>query len=109
MPYMSPNKEYPRYPGDIQLEHPEWSVEAPLPEGWVFVEDTTPPSTGLGQTLYVGEPEQIDGIWKQSWLVRDLTPEELEIIDAPRTAKEKLVSLGFSEAEILAIFQNRMF
>jgi hypothetical protein len=109
MPYISPNNQYPRYPGDIQIVSPGWVVGDPLPEGWIFVEETPTPEIQEGQTFYSGEPEQIDGIWKQSWIVRDLTEEELAIANAPTTAREKLASLGFSEAEILAIFQNRPF
>lgn len=109
MPYMSPSGEYPRYPGDIQIISPEWEVGDQLPEGWVFVEETPIPEIEEGQTFYAGEPEEIDGIWKHTWQVRDLTAEELAVMNAPITARQKLVSLGFSDAEIMAIFQNRLF
>lgn len=109
MPYMSPSGEYPRYPGDVQIISPEWEVGDQLPEGWVFVEETPIPEIEAGQTFYPGEPEEVDGIWRHTWVVRDLTEEELAIANAPITARQKLVSLGFSDAEIMAIFQNRLF
>jgi len=109
MPYISPDNEYPRYPGDIQIVSPGWEVGDPLPEGWVFVEETPIPEIEEGQTFYAGEPEEVDGTWRHTWVVRDLSEEELSVINAPKTAKEKLASLGFSDAEITAIFQNRLF
>jgi len=109
MPYISPNNEYPRYPGDIQIVSPGWEVGDPLPEGWIFVNETNPPELAAGQTFEAGEPEEINGEWFHTWIVRDLTEAELETINAPKTAREKLVALGFSEAEIQAIAQNRLF
>ena len=108
MPYISPNNEYPRYPGDIQIEHPEWNVGDPLPAGWIFVNETNPPELEPGQTYEAGHPEEINGEWFHTWIVRNLTESELSILNAPRTAREKLVALGFSEAEIQAIAQNRL-
>jgi hypothetical protein len=108
MPYISPNNEYPRYPGDIQIENPEWNVEDPLPSGWIFVNETSPPEIEPGQTYESASPEEIDGEWFHAWTVRDLTELELMVLNAPRTAREKLVALGFSDAEIQAIAQNRL-
>jgi hypothetical protein len=108
MPYISPNNEYPRYPGDIQIENPEWNVGDTLPTGWIFVNETNPPELEPGQTYEAGDPEEINGEWFHTWIVRNLTESELSILNAPRTAREKLVALGFSEAEIQAIAQNRL-
>lgn len=107
MPYISPSNEYPRYPGDIQIDNPGWDAGDPLPAGWIFVNETAPPETGPGEIFEAGEPEEVDGEWFQTWSVRSLTEEELAIANAPITAREKLVSLGFTDAEIRAIFQNR--
>jgi hypothetical protein len=109
MPYISPDNEYPRYPGDIQIEHPDWEIGDPTPEGWIFVNEVTPPTTTSEQILYEGSPVEEDGSWYQNWLTRDLTPEELEHKNAPITAKEKLKVLGFSDAEVAAIMQSRLF
>jgi hypothetical protein len=108
MPYISPNDEYPRYPGDIQIDNPEWNVGDTLPTGWVFVNETSPPELEPGQTYEAGDPEEVNGEWFHTWIVRDLTESELTILNAPKTAREKLVALGFSEAEIQAIAQNRL-
>jgi hypothetical protein len=109
MPYMSPSGEYPRYPGDIQIVSPEWSFGDPLPDGWIFVNETNPPELEPGQTYEAGDPEEVNGEWFHTWIVRNLTEFELEIINAPRTAREKLFALGFSEAEVQSITQNRLF
>ena len=64
--------EFPRHIGDIEIDpagmddyaHVEW-VE--MPE---FDHQT--------QRCIAGQPEQIDGIWYRTWVVRDATPEEIE-------------------------------
>jgi hypothetical protein len=109
MPYMSPNNEYPRYPGDIQIVSPEWNVGDTLPAGWIFVNEVPPPSTTANQVFYEGEPVEENGTWYQNWLIRDITEEELAYRNAPITAKEKLKVLGFSDAEVAAIMQGRPF
>ena len=38
----------------------------------------TPPHDPFTQTCEEGTPVQIDSVWKQQWVVRNLTPEELK-------------------------------
>jgi hypothetical protein len=76
--------EYPRYEGDIRLEHPEITEEQtypnfPCPSTYASVEmDPTPvydPTTHFTEPLY---PEQINGVWRVRWSpLRPLTPTEL--------------------------------
>lgn len=78
---------YPRFPGDIQLIDPNWTVDEPLPEGWELVKDTPLPQYEIGQVIEELYPEKIDGIWYQKWTVRNMTEEELE---EQRLFKEQL-------------------
>lgn len=103
MQFISPRNEYPRHYGDIQIENPSWVLGDPLPQGWHEVESTKPPVAGANEVVFETQPVLVDGKYKQQWSVRDLTPEEIERINAPQTAKAKLIALGLTEAEIRAI------
>lgn len=62
--------EYPRHPGDIALD----------PEGqYAEVAWVDPPAyDDLAQEPYEGIPELAGGSWRMTWLLRDLTPEEIK-------------------------------
>ncbi len=72
--------EYPIYQGDIQLRFPNVSFTNPFepPAGYVEVVDVPPPIVDHTKAVNLGTPELIDGIWYQTWVIRNLTPEELE-------------------------------
>lgn len=106
MIYISPENEYPRHAGDIQLVSPKWKAGDPLPEGWVQVAEADRPATGADELAYEGQPVEVDGIMTQNWIVRDMTAEELERRDAPKRAKEKLIALGLTEAEVSALVRG---
>lgn len=103
MIYISPNNEYPRHYGDIMLDAPGWNLGDELPEGWHKVAETEMPTAGLDQIVIESEPKEIKGVWTQQWIVREMTPEEIERRDAPKRAKEKLIALGLTEAEVDAL------
>ena len=103
MLYIDPQGNYPRYYGDIISANPDWVLGADLPDGWQFVADAEPPVYGDDEIIQDGLPEFVDGVLTRTFVVRSLTEEELEARNAPRTAREKLESLGFSSAEITAI------
>lgn len=70
--------EYPRYIGDIQLEHPE-VTEQTIPQEWQSVVYTKPPVYAPAtQVVYELAPIQQSGNWTVQWAVRDLTQEELD-------------------------------
>lgn len=80
--------EYPRHEGDIRLEHPEIGemFECPSTYAPVTMSDT-PPYSLKNQVLYEGLPEQRDGVWYTTWLIRSKTAKELEEdakFDAPK-------------------------
>jgi len=103
MQYISPKNEYPRYYGDIQIEHPGWGLGDELPEGWVLVENATRPDFTEDEIAYEDFPIEVDGVMQQNWKVRPLTAEEIAFRDAPKTAKAKLIALGLTEVEIQAL------
>lgn len=103
MKYISPQGEYPRHQGDIQLENPSWTPGDDLPEGWQFVQDTERPEPGENEIVFEQAPAEIDGTLYQSWAVRPMTQEEIDRKNAPLTARQKMIDLGFTEAEIEAI------
>lgn len=106
MLFISPNNEYPRHYGDIQIEHPSWELGDELPEGWHEVERVAPPEVTLDQIAIEEYPILVNGAYQQKWQVRNLTADEIERRDAPKTARAKLLALGLTEAEIRAITRN---
>ena len=76
--------EYPRHEGDIRIEHPNIREDQtypnfPCPDTYALVTPIQIPSYN-DETQCVEElqPIQIEGVWTQQFLVRDLTAEELE-------------------------------
>jgi hypothetical protein len=103
MYYISPDNEYPRHIGDIQIEHPSYQMGDPVPAGWQLVADVAPPAREAGQVLEEGFPVEIDGVLSRNWIVREPTAEEMAVRTAPQTAKAKLLELGLNEYEIEAL------
>jgi hypothetical protein len=106
MYYISPDNEYPRHIGDIQIEHPGYKMGDPLPEGWTWVRDVPKPPQEDGKIIEELFPVEIDGKMSRNWNIREMTAEESERLNAPSTAKAKLVELGFTEFEIDALIRG---
>jgi hypothetical protein len=106
MLYISPNNEYPRHIGDIQLDKPAFKDGDALPTGWTKVEESERLTAGTDQVTVEGTPEEVNGVMTQSWIVRDLTQAELDRRDAPANAKSKLIELGLTEAEVDALVRG---
>lgn len=100
---ISPEGKYPSYYGEIQDSNPEWNLGDALPAGWIQVSEATPPELSENQVLVPEQPAEIDGVMTQQWSVRDLTENEIAEKNAPLTAKQKLIDLGLTEAEIKAL------
>ncbi len=99
MKYLNPNGEWPRYAGDIQLEHPTWNIGDALPAGWHIINDVAQPEAGEDEVAEITGVQEIDGEFFDLWTIRPLTSEEL----AERAAfiemmKAKLAELGPSES-----------
>ena len=77
MIYISPDNEYPRHPGDIMIDHPEWQIGDPLPEGWTEVAPGTIPDITDTQIWEEVEPALVDGTMTRQFTVRELTADEL--------------------------------
>lgn len=75
--------QYPIWEGDLKLSvnYDETQGEFTPPDGYVTVYDVVPPEspTDQKQILIEGTPELINGNWIRKWIIRDLTPEELEV------------------------------
>jgi hypothetical protein len=106
MIYISPDNEYPRHYGDIQLANPTWKLGDDLPEGWVQVAESPRPEPGVDEVTVEGFPIEVEGLMTQNWVLRDMTAEEIERRDAPANAKAKLIALGLTEAEIEALVRG---
>ena len=79
--YISPDNEYPRYIGDVQLDDPNFdgAIEN-LPEGWIAVEAVDSPEITDNQVAYEEFPVLENGVYKQVWKVREKTAEEKIVI-----------------------------
>ena len=82
--FINPDNEYPRHPGDVLIDDPNFDG-VNLPEGWKVVTPTTPPTVGINQVAYEIFPEFINDEYVQSWSIRDLTQEEINEIASPPT------------------------
>jgi len=76
--------EYPLHEGDIRLEHPEiredqtWP-DFPCPDTYALVTPVALPEWDQAtQTFEELPPKQVDGVWTQQFLVRDLTADEIQ-------------------------------
>jgi hypothetical protein len=101
------NNRYPLYPGDAMIQVEGWQIGDQLPEGWFEVLATTPPAITESELYYEQEPELIDGVYTQTWAVRELTAEEIAVRQAPFTARQKLKdTVGLTDAEIDALIRG---
>jgi hypothetical protein len=82
--------EYPRYEGDIRVEHPEIQENQthpnfPCPDTYALVEwvdmPTYDPAT---QIAYETTPVQVNGKWKMTWVIRDATASEIAMANTPK-------------------------
>lgn len=99
MIFINPQGEYPRYIGDLQIDHPSWVEGDALPSGWTEVTPTELPTPSDTQRVVEVYPVEEGGVWVQAWELIDLTEEEIARKNAPITVKAKLLSLGFTEIE----------
>ena len=78
--FLGPDNQYPRYIGDLEAQYPgfELSVED-LPEGWFLVTEVEPPTVSPIEIYREELPVLIDGSYHQSWSIRELTDEEIEL------------------------------
>ena len=75
--FINSNNEYPRYIGDVLIEHPDFDG-VNLPEGWKTVEETERPTVEENEIVYEIEPKLVNGSYRQSWATRAVTEEEIE-------------------------------
>lgn len=97
------NGDYPRYVGDLELQHPDWKRGDPLPEGWREVADTPMPKRGEGQIIREAPLEEIDGVLTRQWEVVDLTPEEIKARDKSIQVAQAVGALGLTREEAIEL------
>lgn len=94
--FISPNNEYPRYEGDIIIDHPDFDG-INIPDGWISVERTERPIPLEGEIVFELFPIYLDGKYVQSWSSRPLTEEEIENgSNHPKSWEDVKKSLPFS-------------
>lgn len=82
--------QYPLYQGDIRLEHPEIGDTFELPGGYAHVTVTQPPVHGPDSYAVEGAPVEIEGQWFTTWVVHDLTPEQLAAREEARKLEAQM-------------------
>lgn len=100
MIYISPEGDYPRHYGDIMLAAPSWKLGDELPAGWHKVQEAEFPVASNDEVVEESLPTLKSGKYVQTFIVRPMTPEEIERRDAPKIARQKLLDLGLTELEI---------
>jgi hypothetical protein len=70
-------QEYPRHKGDIKIDSVEQKDYAIVE--WVDM----PVFDRQTQRCYEGVPEEIEGVWYMTWIVRDATQEEIDFANKP--------------------------
>lgn len=78
-------KEYPRYEGDIRVDHPEITDDQtgdtfPEVDDYAAVVWVDPPVVQSPQYAYEGPPEDVNGIWRMVWLIGTHTQKELDVL-----------------------------
>lgn len=79
MYFIDPEGNYPRHVGDLQLQHPEWSVDNDkLPEGWIEVTEGILPEIPKGFALIELQPKKINEKYVRQF---DLVAVPIELIE----------------------------
>ena len=72
--------QYPLFEGDIRLLFPNITFASPFvpPDQYKAVSSTPRPEISYLQNVEEGPPEQANNEWKQTWVISDATPEQVE-------------------------------
>ena len=97
--------DYPRYIGDIQLEHPNHKEGDVLPGDWAEVTETDPPAVSENQYAKLTNPELVNDKYIMKWEIITLTAEEIEQ-QKVNTIKYKLAIANLTASEIQYIADN---
>jgi hypothetical protein len=75
-------EKYPYTIGELRKDNNQTSFPANIPNSLLAeydmypVEATEHPTVGFDKNVAEGQPELVDGVWKQVWTVSDATAEE---------------------------------
>lgn len=79
-------EKYPYTLSDLRAEYPNTSFPSMFDQevldgySMVEVQATTAPTATYSQNLSEGQPELVDGVWQQTWVVTDKPAEEVVAI-----------------------------
>lgn len=97
---------YPYSLAQLCQDNPQTSFPSDMtnfdPTPWYCypVQDTTPPVVDYTQNLTMGEPTLIDGVWAQTWVVTQASPEEIAAREAEmRQANKQQASSLLAETD----------
>lgn len=94
--------EYPRHQGDIRLEYPEMGADFVCPDTYAIVEETPEPQIDYStHTTYELTPENIDGVWKRVWAVRELTAEEIQLMEDAKDYQNKQLNVPGTTPDVI--------
>jgi hypothetical protein len=75
-------EKYPYTIGELRKDNNQTSFPSNIPDsllaeyGVFKVESTARPEVGFEKNVTEGQPELVDGVWKQTWIVTEATAEE---------------------------------
>lgn len=75
-------EKYPYTIGELRKDNNQTSFPSNIPEsllneyGVFKVEPTSYPDVGFDKNVTEGQPELVDGVWKQVWVITDASNEE---------------------------------
>lgn len=75
-------EKYPYTIGELREDNNQTSFPANIPDsllaeyGVYKVEPTTCPSASFDKNIIEGQPELVNGVWKQTWIIEDASAEE---------------------------------
>jgi hypothetical protein len=99
--------EYPQFIGDVQRIIPGWQPTSALPDGWFEVKEVAMPEPSEpGTVVFEDFPEMVDGEYERVWKTRSLSAEEIELMAAPESARQRFLDLGFTQVETDFIFRR---
>lgn len=91
--------QFPVFQDDIKKKHPLWSEENRIPSYFVEVQETEVPELTFNQKLEYGTPELVDGEYRVTWIVTNLTPTELTAKKTELAMAKKQFKIPLTEEE----------
>lgn len=97
--------DYPLSQADIEQRFPATSFPADFspPDGYVRVEDVPPIYNQMTQRATQQSPVLVDGVWRQSWVIADLSGDEIAANQALAASNARAAAKVVRQAAVDAI------